>query len=211
MPLSRSPFSRSCLCSQPATNLSSEQGCSQWLFPWSERIRNVSTWNKERSRLRPDGNVRAESCDHVTGQTAHVVLTEPGVERPLTVKMPKGHKYFSYLWPHQQSQSWALQAPEASFKALGNISITVKTDEYKAVFLLTLQTSTAVAMGYLPHMQRRQGTHFWATLTPLHCFMSYNPSHNRETLIPTSLYETTLCSRTTGLHSDGRLKFRFSV
>lgn len=48
---------------------------------------------------------------------------------------------------HQQSQSWALQTPEASFKALEIISITVKADEYQAVFLLTLQTSTAVAMG----------------------------------------------------------------
>lgn len=90
---------RAVSCSQPATNLSSGHGCFQCLFSWSDRIRNVSVWNMERSRLRPDGNIRAESCDHVTGQTAHAVLTDPGVERPHTVKLPKGHIYFSYLWP----------------------------------------------------------------------------------------------------------------
>lgn len=166
--LSKSPFSRtpwSCLL-QSASSSSFERGCFQCLFSWSDRIRNVSTWKNERSRLGSDGNVRAGSCDHVTGQTAHAVLTDPGVERPHTVT--KGPRLFQLPLTHQQSQSWSLQTPEASFKALGNISITVKTDEYKAGFLLTLQTSTAVAMGYLPNVQRRQCPHFWAPQTPLH-------------------------------------------
>lgn len=69
-------------CRQSATNLSSEHSCFQRLFFWSDRIRNVSTWSNERRRLRPDGNVRAESCDHVTAHTAHVVLADPEVESP---------------------------------------------------------------------------------------------------------------------------------
>lgn len=84
--------------------------------------------------------------------------------------------------------------------------------------LLTLQTSTTVAVGYLPHVQRRQCAHFWATQTPVHWLQLFHEFHfplktgkHSSQHLCMKPPQDTLCSRKTGLQSDGRLKFRFAV